>query len=158
MAEQQIPHTNGVNGVNGDVHMADPDDHTPATTPGVNDILSTSQIDLNDSSAYTTPNVDLEDDQPPPAKRARVHSDADKASIAHVSLEFAVPRRANELHPKVSNSTSSFHRYFQRCNTCTSSNIHSRPLNFQPTPISFLSICTSHPKKTKGCSPISSAS
>lgn len=90
MAEsEQESHANGVNGVNGDIHMADPEDNTPATTPGVNDVLSASQLDINDSSAYTTPNVDIEDDKPPPAKRARLYSDADQASIAHVSVDLA---------------------------------------------------------------------
>ncbi|KAJ3872123.1 hypothetical protein F5051DRAFT_445486 [Lentinula edodes] len=75
---------NGVNGVNG-VHVDSDiimEEHTPATTPGVS---GGSFSGTNGSTAHTTPNDILDDDEdkPPPAKRARVHSDADQASIAH---------------------------------------------------------------------------
>ncbi|KAK7058255.1 transcription initiation at TATA-containing promoter protein [Paramarasmius palmivorus] len=87
IAENQTPdisqplngsHTNGV-----DVVMGDHDDHTPVTTPGLSSSATADSIGV--STSHTTPNEgpgDEEDGQRP-AKRARVHSDADRASIAH---------------------------------------------------------------------------
>ncbi|KAF9270448.1 Bromodomain-containing protein [Marasmius fiardii PR-910] len=82
----QAENTHNLNGsdANGaDVVMGENDEHTPATTPGV----STSETleSVGSSTSHTTPNdgPDEEDDKPPPAKRARVYSDADKASLAH---------------------------------------------------------------------------
>lgn len=82
---------NGVNGVNGE-HDVVMDEHTPATTPGI--FNDTNGISEDPSTAHTTPNDVLDDDdvKPPPAKRPRMHSDADQASIAHVSPLFSVRR------------------------------------------------------------------
>jgi hypothetical protein len=92
-----------------DVHMADPAPPTPddivmhnagndtsVTTAGIRPDISMANIESNGaSSAYSTPAADDQNDQPPPAKRARMHSDADKASLAHVSLiSFRTPVRA----------------------------------------------------------------
>lgn len=82
---------NGINGVNGE-HDVVMDEHTPATTPGI--FNDTNGIIEDPSTAHTTPNdaLDDDDDKPPPAKRPRMHSDADQASIAHVSPLFSVRR------------------------------------------------------------------
>lgn len=91
MSEESLPPSNGVNGVNGSADVTMSDSPTTTTTPGP---PSTSGIDTNGTSTYTTPDnhmlVDMEEEEekPPPAKRLRVYSDADKASIAHVSLVF----------------------------------------------------------------------
>lgn len=66
---------------------------TPVTTPGVQGFSGASN---GDSTTNTTPNAaplddgEGDDDKPRPAKRPRVHSDADEASIAHVSFVFPV--------------------------------------------------------------------
>ncbi|KAJ3794041.1 Bromodomain-containing protein [Lentinula aff. detonsa] len=72
---------NGVNGIHADADIL-MEEHTPATTPDVSGAFFHGN---NDSTAHTTPNDALDDDdvKPPPAKRARVHSDADHASNAH---------------------------------------------------------------------------
>ncbi|KAL0072171.1 transcription initiation at TATA-containing promoter protein [Marasmius tenuissimus] len=71
----------GPNGT--DVVMGDNDEHTPATTPAVS--TSPTMESVGSSTSHTTPNDGPDDDhdKPPPAKRARVYSDADKASLAH---------------------------------------------------------------------------
>lgn len=95
MAEDQPHPPNGLNGTNGDVPMTI---DTPVTTPGVPPSSSIDTIESNGAStSHTTPNdcADQDDDQPRPAKRPRVHSDADKASLAHVSRVFlCAPLRA----------------------------------------------------------------
>ncbi|KAG7099447.1 hypothetical protein E1B28_001298 [Marasmius oreades] len=81
----QAENTPAVNGsdANGDVVMGENDEHTPATTPGVS--TSGTLESVGSSTSHTTPNdgPDEEEDKPPPAKRVRVYSDADKASLAH---------------------------------------------------------------------------
>ncbi|KAF8898359.1 Bromodomain-containing protein [Infundibulicybe gibba] len=73
------------NGINGDIVMADAEVRSPATSPG---LPADSPMESNPpSTSHTSPN-DLptqEDDEvkPPPAKRARMFSDADKASLSH---------------------------------------------------------------------------
>ena len=65
----------------GDVKMEDsvPPESTPAPTPGpANEHIATSDDDHA---------------KPPPAKRARVHSDADQASFTHVSSCLLIVRR-----------------------------------------------------------------
>ncbi|KAJ7597274.1 hypothetical protein C8J56DRAFT_882775 [Mycena floridula] len=64
------------------VAMDDVRTHTPTTTPGIPDTPTTN----GEMSTYTTPAAMDEDDKPPPAKRPRVHSDADQASIAHSTV------------------------------------------------------------------------
>ncbi|ESK98428.1 transcription regulator [Moniliophthora roreri MCA 2997] len=66
--------------------MGDHEEHTPATTPGVSGSTTSGTAEsLGSSTSHTTPNEGPGDDEdgPRPAKRARVHSDADKASLAH---------------------------------------------------------------------------
>lgn len=86
---------NGVNGANGDISMHDVDVLSPAASPGdVPPASSNGASTSHTSPADPTP-VDQEDDQPPPAKRPRILSDADKASFTHVSLVFlCAPGRA----------------------------------------------------------------
>lgn len=76
--------------VTGDVVMGDVGDamtETPVTTPGLLPDSSMATIVSNGAStSYSSPhNQPLHDDdhKPPPAKRARIHSDADIASLAH---------------------------------------------------------------------------
>ncbi|KAF5368460.1 hypothetical protein D9758_002376 [Tetrapyrgos nigripes] len=81
--------SNHVNGINGshqdDIDMVDTDDHTPAATPALSASFTADSI--GPSTSHTTPNdaPDDDEDQPPPAKRARMDSDADMASITHSS-------------------------------------------------------------------------
>ncbi|TFK41386.1 Bromodomain-containing protein [Crucibulum laeve] len=73
---------NGINGnhANGtDVEMSDA---TPTPTPGPQQDSSMATLD-DASSSQTRPASYDDDEGPPPAKRARMHSDADKASFAH---------------------------------------------------------------------------
>ncbi|KAJ7107662.1 hypothetical protein C8R43DRAFT_202336 [Mycena crocata] len=79
---------NGVNGTNGDVAMEDMDLQSPATTPGAGPPASSNGASTSHTSPADPPTGDQEDDQPPPAKRPRILSDADKASFTHVSLVF----------------------------------------------------------------------
>ncbi|KAG6911769.1 hypothetical protein DXG01_000015 [Tephrocybe rancida] len=72
MAEESSqPITNGVHSSQDDVVMRDTTE-TPATTPGLH--ADSSMADVT-SPSYPS----QEDDQPPPAKRARMHSEADDA-------------------------------------------------------------------------------
>jgi bromodomain-containing factor 1 len=77
-----------------DVVMGDAATETPATTPGLFPDSSMATIVSNGAStSYSSPNdhsIPNDDHKPPPAKRARLHSDADMASLAHVSLFFLV--------------------------------------------------------------------
>ncbi|KAF8922329.1 Bromodomain-containing protein [Mucidula mucida] len=75
---EEPAHTNGVNGTNGvDAHMSDADANTPHT-PNLH-LMSSPEA----STSYISPKPEDDADHPPPAKRARVHSDADKASLAN---------------------------------------------------------------------------
>ena len=106
MAEQSLPsvHTNGINGTNGDdVQMSEPEAHSPPVTPAV--ALTTPEA----STSYLSPKAEA-DDEGPPAKRPRVHSDADRASLANV--------RAHPL------ATDMLLTLFTVCNTSTSLSRH----------------------------------
>jgi hypothetical protein len=74
MGDPHAVHTNGVNGnhLNGDVDMHD--GHVGFKNGGASSPASSSRERPND-----------EDDDQPPAKRARILSDADKTSMTHVS-------------------------------------------------------------------------
>jgi hypothetical protein len=61
-------------------------DATPVTIPGVQVFFGI--FNGGTSTSHTSPPDDEEEMQPPPAKRRRVHSDADQASLAHVSIHF----------------------------------------------------------------------
>lgn len=70
-----------------DIVMADTDSQL-AHTPGISQDFSMASIDTNYNSQQSTTRSypdDNDDQREPPAKRARVHSDADMASTAHVS-------------------------------------------------------------------------
>ena len=84
----KIPPTNGlVNGHSQDVVMGDTDSQTPAATPGISADFSMASLEGSTQSvARSYP--DDSDDHEPPAKRARVHSDADMASLTHVSFFY----------------------------------------------------------------------
>lgn len=80
------PSSNGVNG--SDIEgTADVDVQTPATTPGAppHELNGTSH-----TNGYHPLENDDDDEQPPPAKRPRVFSDADRASLTHVSLDLSL--------------------------------------------------------------------
>lgn len=69
--------------------MGDGPTETPATTPGLLPDSSMATIVSNGAStSHSSPHDHEDDHKPPPAKRARLHSDADIASLAHVSLVF----------------------------------------------------------------------
>ena len=74
MGDPHAAHTNGVNGnhLNGDVDMHD--GHANFKNGDASSPASSSRGRPND-----------EDDDQPPAKRARILSDADKTSMTHVS-------------------------------------------------------------------------
>jgi bromodomain-containing factor 1 len=78
MAEVSLPNAqpngNHCDGLNGDVAMDDVLAESSATTP---DAPPESSMASANGSAHD------DEDKPPPAKRARMHSDADKASLAH---------------------------------------------------------------------------
>jgi len=81
-------HVNGLNGSHDqDTVMTDADEHTPAATPALSGSFTADSMGA--STSHTTPNdADDDEDKPRPAKRPRVHSDADRASIPHVSSLF----------------------------------------------------------------------
>lgn len=108
-ASSDVPTANGAsNGVNG-VHSADADgdvhmEQSPATNGHADSTPRRSSLDS--APSRPTSNFDfsqqraMDDDdeaRPPPAKRARKHSDADQASIANVSTSviMRLQRRAN---------------------------------------------------------------
>lgn len=172
MAEDPAP-----NGTDGDVQMdglgtiensspvdAQTDAHTPATTPGPSSAPAASSSNTLESNGASTshttpdnysPNND-DDDKPPPAKRARKHSDADKASLAYVSSCFLVRRygRANfaclpRRPSEVRNSTSSVNFFGVHQWYYTRAII--RPLHHQSLPIPLPAIHYSQPKKNERC-------
>ena len=80
--------TNGlVNGHSQDVVMDDADSQTPAATPGISADFSMTSLEGSTQSTTRSYPEDT-DDHEPPAKRARMHSDADMASLTHVSLFY----------------------------------------------------------------------
>ena len=84
MAEVFVPNAqpngNHRDGLNGDVAMDDVRAESSVTTP---EAPPESMVSADGSQAGASGHD--EEDKPPPAKRARMHSDADKASLAHVS-------------------------------------------------------------------------
>jgi hypothetical protein len=79
---EDVPRTSIVNGS----HHADTPVNVnghPATTSGVQ--IFSGMSDGDALTSHTPPSDDEEETQPPPAKRPRMHSDADQASLAHVS-------------------------------------------------------------------------
>ena len=72
-----------------DIIMGDAVTETPATTPGLLPDSSLATVVSNGASSPHSPLPQSNDDhKPPPAKRARMHSDADMASLAYVSPVF----------------------------------------------------------------------
>lgn len=100
MEESNVPVMNGVNGhVNGtasDVVMRDEDSQTPAPPPVTPDASMATIPSNGTSTSHSSPRdhpPPIDDaDMPPPAKRARKHSDADRASFMHVSFHFFLHR------------------------------------------------------------------
>ncbi|KAJ7934796.1 Bromodomain-containing protein [Mycena leptocephala] len=78
--------SNGVNSTNSDVSMHDVDLHSPATMPVDGPPASSNGA----STSHTSP-ADQDDDQPPPAKRPRILSDTDKASLTHAPTPSGRP-------------------------------------------------------------------
>ncbi|KAF8168327.1 hypothetical protein B0H34DRAFT_670517 [Crassisporium funariophilum] len=78
-------HMNGNGNGRDDVVMDDNDAHTPATTPGISADFSMASIDGASSTSVTRSYPDDSDDhdREPPAKRARMQSDADTGYTAH---------------------------------------------------------------------------
>jgi len=85
----KMAEVNGLGGghVNGHDDVVMSDSQTPAATPGISADFSMASIDGGSTSNTRSYPADS-DDHEPPAKRARMHSDADMASTAHVSLLF----------------------------------------------------------------------
>jgi len=78
--------TNGfINGHSQDVVMDDTVSQTPAATPGISAEFSMTSLDGSTQSTTRSYPEDDDDHDEPPAKRARMYSDADMASLAHVS-------------------------------------------------------------------------
>lgn len=71
-----------------DVVMGDAPIETPATTPALRPTATVISNGNGASTSHSSPHDHEGDHQPPPAKRARLHSDADMASLTHVSLIF----------------------------------------------------------------------
>ncbi|KAJ6574863.1 Bromodomain-containing protein [Mycena capillaripes] len=95
---------NGVNGANGDVSMHDIDVHSPATSPGDVPPASSNGASTSHTSPADPPPVDQEDDQPPPAKRPRILSDADKASFTHSATPPPASAASNGAPPASTSS------------------------------------------------------
>jgi hypothetical protein len=77
-------HPNGKTELDLSTDVPTPD--TPPVSSSLPAASSSTTIDsIPVSTPYSTPNDSCrnDDDMPPPAKRARMHSDADKASLAH---------------------------------------------------------------------------
>ncbi|KAJ6509291.1 Bromodomain-containing protein [Mycena vitilis] len=91
---------NGVNGTNGDVSMHDVDIQSPATSPGGVPPASSNGA----STSHTSP-AGQEDDQPPPAKRPRILSDADKASFTHSATPPPASAASNGATPPAPQSS-----------------------------------------------------
>lgn len=108
-AHNDVPVASGLGlDLDGDTHMADPDDVKPngvhingdVPAPSVEHLaLQTPELNIplaspSDSTAATRPAPDDGDgdDQPPPTKRARMLSDADQASLTHVSTLIPIHR------------------------------------------------------------------
>jgi bromodomain-containing factor 1 len=108
MAEQlSVPH--GVHH-DADIHMEDGDVDPPTSPPTAE--ASIGEIDASGVSMLSP--VDDEELKPPPAKRPRVHSDADQASLAHVSRlcvfpPFVMRTQQYILISQVCNTAAGFH-------------------------------------------------
>ncbi|KAF7339672.1 Bromodomain-containing protein [Mycena sanguinolenta] len=81
--EEHAHALNGVNGTNGDVSMHDADVNSPVTTPGGMPPASSNGASTSHTSPQDPLSQDQDEDQPPPAKRPRILSDADQASFTH---------------------------------------------------------------------------
>jgi len=78
--------SNGVNGsAHDDVVMRDAEPETHPTALEADASMSSVTLNGASSTPFALAGPQHDDDQPPPAKRARMHSDADEASLAHVS-------------------------------------------------------------------------
>jgi hypothetical protein len=85
MSEEPLPNGSHHNGLNGDVIMNDAR-VTSSPTPEAPPDSSMASPDGSQPDASMSSHLDDNDgDKPRPAKRARMHSDADQASLAHVS-------------------------------------------------------------------------
>ena len=101
MLEEPLPNGSHHDGPNGDIVMND----APATSSPTPEIppestmasLDGSQPDVSMSS-HPSPD-DHDEDKPRPAKRARMHSDADQASLAHVSPCHFLVRQYGRANP-----------------------------------------------------------
>ncbi|KAL0950884.1 hypothetical protein HGRIS_007643 [Hohenbuehelia grisea] len=181
MAEEQETGSNGVTEVNGtqeDVEMG------PPSTVGGDSAGSLGEpngLTNGTPTSHTSPNAMDEDTKPPPAKRQRTHTDADKASRAHVSIPSVLVRRygrANPpfmfvLRPKVRHPSPSVNARSLRgryacttsySNTATShcdfrryygsdsdSDLRLDPVYFQHPSISFLWLDNSTTQEAQGC-------
>ncbi|PPQ76174.1 hypothetical protein CVT26_009351 [Gymnopilus dilepis] len=86
------------------------DTQTPAATPGISADFSMASIDGANATARSYPD-DSDDHQEPPAKRARVHSDADMASMTHSATPPPESHAASPAPPPpttVASTTSTF--------------------------------------------------
>ncbi|KAJ7630701.1 hypothetical protein FB45DRAFT_990657 [Roridomyces roridus] len=87
------------NGLNGDITMADFELQSPATSPGGGPPASSNGASTPHTSPADPPPTDPHDDQPPPAKRPRILSDADKASFTHSATPPPASATSNGATP-----------------------------------------------------------
>ena len=87
MSEEPLPNGSHHDGPNGDIIMNDARVTTSPTPDGPPDSsIASADGSQTDALMSSHPSPDDHDeDKPRPAKRARMHSDADQASLAHVS-------------------------------------------------------------------------
>lgn len=88
-SSQDVPMSEGPQDADVDMAEVDPPAPNHAATAASS---SVPQESLATSSPYSTSSPNDDDIQPPPAKRARKHSDADQASLANVRLFCPVRR------------------------------------------------------------------
>ncbi|KAF8895045.1 Bromodomain-containing protein [Gymnopilus junonius] len=87
-----------------DVVMSDA--QTPVATPGISADFSMASIDATNATARSYPD-DNDEQQEPPAKRARVHSDADMASMTHSATPPPESHAASPAAPPPTTAASS---------------------------------------------------
>jgi len=86
MGDHSGPHSNGINGshANGDIDMKEP-------PPPSADASMASVVDASSPSSQSRerPEEGFDDEDQPPAKRARMLSDADKGSLTQVGTTLS---------------------------------------------------------------------
>ncbi|KAF7784761.1 hypothetical protein Agabi119p4_926 [Agaricus bisporus var. burnettii] len=86
-----------------DVHMDDGNVPPPTSPPTMDGSL----VDIDVSGTSILSQADEEEHKPPPAKRARMHSDADQASLAHSATPPPASTAPSPLPPPSATTTTS---------------------------------------------------